>query len=139
MTTAKTMQDNGMAPPAVGNRLDRAVRAVRYGWTPIGMIEDYSGTWIAANEQDCRTCRNFRGTQHCHSVLRCVDGLAAKKARPLADWHEEDGPVLWWRFPVEEPPYCGSPNCDDWPGYHTHWTPLLVPEPPAVAVAAEAA
>ena len=50
---------------------------------------------------------------------------------PLADWHEEVGVVLWWRFPVEEPPYCGSPHYDDWPGYHTHWTPLIVPDEPA--------
>jgi hypothetical protein len=56
--------------------------------------------------------------------------LAAKQARPLADWHEEVGVVLWWRFPVEEPPYCGSPHYDDWPGYHTHWTPLIVPYDP---------
>lgn len=55
---------------------------------------------------------------------------AAKKARPLADWHEEFGVVLWWRFPVDEPPYCGSPLDDEWPGYHTHWTPLIVPYDP---------
>lgn len=60
-------------------------------------------------------------------------GLNAKKARPLSDWKEEDGPVLWWRFPVEEPPYCGSPLHDSWPGYHTHWTPLILPDDPAEA------
>lgn len=62
-----------------------------------------------------------------------VDGTAARKAIPLSDWHEDIGAALWWRFPVEEPPYCGSPVCDDWPGYHTHWTPILVPHEPAVA------
>jgi hypothetical protein len=31
------------------------------------------------------------------------------KARPLSEWHEDMGPKLWWRFPIEEPPYCGSP------------------------------
>lgn len=61
------------------------------------------------------------------------------EAQRLEDWHEDDGPALWWRFPLNEPPYCGHPNCDDWPGYHTHWTPLVVPDAPAVAVAAEAA
>lgn len=49
---------------------------------------------------------------------------------PLAEWGEEDGAVLWWRFPVDEPPYVGSPLCDDWPGYHTHWTRLAVPAAP---------
>lgn len=66
-------------------------------------------------------------------------GQAAKKARPLEDWHEEMGPVLWWRFPVDEAPWCGTPNCDDWPHYHTHFTPLVVPEAPAVGAVTEAA
>lgn len=57
-------------------------------------------------------------------------GMAAKQARPLSEWDEDNGAVLWWRFPVDEPPYCGHPNCDDWPGYHTHWTPLVVPGAP---------
>lgn len=59
-------------------------------------------------------------------------GLAASKARPLDDWHEDTGTVLWWRFPIEEPPYCGHPNCDSWlPDYYTHWTPLVIPAAPA--------
>ena len=66
--------------------------------------------------------------------------LAAITPRPLAEWSEEDGAVLWWRFPVEEPPYVGTPLDDDWPvmgtatggttNYVTHWTRLLVPEEP---------
>ena len=44
--------------------------------------------------------------------------------RSLDDWHEDIGPVLWWFFPVQEAPWCGGPNDSDWPGYHTHWTPL---------------
>lgn len=27
---------------------------------------------------------------------------------PAADWREEDGDVLWWHFPVCEPPIVGS-------------------------------
>lgn len=49
-------------------------------------------------------------------------------ARPLAEWHEDDGPVLWWKLPVDEPPWVGTPLDDDWPmpggPYYTHWTPL---------------
>jgi hypothetical protein len=79
------------------------------------------------------------------------------KARPLSEWCEKDGDVLWWKFPIEEPPYCGSPldlgktvevettvrtftseeqspifrqHVGGWPGYHTHWTPLELPEEP---------
>ena len=51
-------------------------------------------------------------------------------ARPLEEWHEDYGDVLWWKFPVEEPPYVGSPLDASWSGHHTHWTPIAVPEPP---------
>lgn len=49
-------------------------------------------------------------------------------ARPESEWGEDDGPVLWWRWPVREPPYAGTPLDDDWvPDYYTHWTPIIVP------------
>ncbi|MFD1776979.1 hypothetical protein [Paenibacillus rhizophilus] len=51
--------------------------------------------------------------------------------RPIDEWHEDVGPVLWWTFPIEEPPYCGTPLDGDWPEYHTHWTPFIVPFTPA--------
>jgi hypothetical protein len=52
----------------------------------------------------------------------------AAVARPVDEWHEDIGPVLWWRFPVEEPPYCGGPLDTEWvPDYYTHFTPLIVP------------
>ena len=50
--------------------------------------------------------------------------------RPLEEWWEAYGDVLWWKFPIEEPPYVGSPLDENWPGYHTHWTPIPLPEPP---------
>lgn len=56
---------------------------------------------------------------------------AETPARPLADWHEDFGSVLWWKFPVVEPPYVGSPLSEDWPEYHTHWTNIEVPDEPA--------
>jgi hypothetical protein len=48
----------------------------------------------------------------------------------LDEWTEETGAVLWWRFPVVEPPYVGSPLDDDWPGHHTHWTEIPIPSDP---------
>ena len=48
-------------------------------------------------------------------------------ARPIEEWHEDFGFVLWWKFPIEEPPYVGCPLDEDWPGYHTHWTPIPIP------------
>ena len=53
-----------------------------------------------------------------------------REPRPLEEWGEDYGDVLWWAFPIEEPPYVGSPLDEKWPGYHTHWTPIVVPEPP---------
>lgn len=68
--------------------------------------------------------------------------------RPLSEWHEDMGDVMWWFFPVTEAPYIGSPldlgrmefiplhdvdgkriggmrvNVGGWPGCHTHFTPL---------------
>jgi hypothetical protein len=44
--------------------------------------------------------------------------------RPISEYHEDMGFVLWWILPVREPPYSGSPGCDDWPEYHTHFTPV---------------
>lgn len=50
--------------------------------------------------------------------------------RLLEEWGEDYGDVLWWKFPIEEPPYVGSPLSADWPGYHTHWLPIPVPKTP---------
>lgn len=56
----------------------------------------------------------------------------APTARPEREWHEDFGPVLWWRFTVSEAPWCGTPLDSDWPGYHRWWTPLgPAPLPPA--------
>ena len=46
------------------------------------------------------------------------------EAKPLSEWHEDTGNVTWWAFPVMEPPWIGTPGDSDWPGHHTHWTPL---------------
>jgi hypothetical protein len=48
---------------------------------------------------------------------------AAPVAIPGERYHEDMGPVTWWRLPVDEPPWVGTPNDSDWPGYHTHFTP----------------
>lgn len=42
---------------------------------------------------------------------------------PAKDWHEELGDVLWWRFPIKEAPYIGSPLAGDFPAdFVTHWS-----------------
>ncbi|MEK4474321.1 hypothetical protein NSQ91_13985 [Paenibacillus sp. FSL R7-0048] len=52
-------------------------------------------------------------------------------ARPLDEWHEEMGDMLWWMFPIQEPPYCGNPLDSDWSDCYTHWTPIVIPADPA--------
>lgn len=44
--------------------------------------------------------------------------------RPIGKYHEDMRNVLWWKIPIEEPPYCGTPNDSNWPSYHTHFSPL---------------
>lgn len=72
------------------------------------------------------------------SVLHCraSDASGAESmagwVRPESEWHEDIGDVLWWRFPIVEAPYVGSPLDTDWPGYHTHWTRFSLPSPPKV-------
>lgn len=53
------------------------------------------------------------------------------EAKPISEWHEEDGNVLWWSFPIEEGPYAGTPLDENFPeDYYTHWTPIFCPIPP---------
>jgi len=60
--------------------------------------------------------------------------MGLSDARPLDEWHEDHGAVLWWTFPVRESPYVGSPLWNSWPGRHTHWTPIVVPVEPTQMV-----
>lgn len=60
-----------------------------------------------------------------------IDFEHAATPKPIDEWNEDDGDVLWWIFPVCEPPYCGTPNDSEWPEYHTHWTPIVMPQEPS--------
>lgn len=33
----------------------------------------------------------------------------SEKPRPHYEWSEDMGDVLWWLWPIEQPPYVGSP------------------------------
>lgn len=76
---------------------------------------------------------------------RLREAVTTNHPRPLAEWKEDDGDVVWWTWRdgewLGEPAYIGSPLClgfgvpvsvgenefvanvGGWPGYHTHWTP----------------
>jgi hypothetical protein len=56
-------------------------------------------------------------------LRECV--LPQVEAIPAEDYHEGYGDVVWWRLPVDEPPYVGSPLDSLWlKGYYTHFTRL---------------
>ena len=63
------------------------------------------------------------------NTLQQIDEPQAEKveARLAEHWHEDIGPVLWWNFPVEEPPYCGTPLDEHFPKYKTHFTTIDMP------------
>lgn len=57
-------------------------------------------------------------------------------ARPYDERGEDYGEALWWSFPIEEPPYLGSPisyhadGSPTVPEWCTHWTPVFIPRDP---------
>ena len=61
-------------------------------------------------------------------IINQLDEPTKVIAQLAEKWHEDIGPVLWWDFPVEEPPYCGTPLDDDFPKYKTHFTELRIPD-----------
>lgn len=97
----------------------------------VGMMDSAEGQGPIFPDVDelCRYLKdvadNLRTLEESHFMANSADS-----------WHEEDGEVLWWRFPVQEAPYVGSPLCEDWhEDYYTHWTKLPIPWeiPPAEA------
>jgi hypothetical protein len=40
---------------------------------------------------------------------------------PADEWNEDIGSVLWWRLPIEEPPYCGTPLDSDFESDNGEW------------------
>lgn len=93
---------------------------------------NYWGEIIAFDTDDAlpgctvlATDPGFAGTKHVYPLKQLQH--RRKMVRPLEEWHEDYGYAVWWTWRdgqwLGEPSYIGSPLCDDWPGYHTHWTP----------------
>lgn len=53
-----------------------------------------------------------------------------KYARHIDDYHEDMGSVLWWRDPIVEPPYVGTPLDSDFDDTYKWWSPIDIPEIP---------
>lgn len=51
----------------------------------------------------------------------------SNEPRPIEEWGEDYGDCLWWSFPIEEPPYCGTPLDCNFPNHVTHFTRLILP------------
>lgn len=109
-------------------------------WTRLpqftGILIVRAGEWIDQSTFRHRMCSRHDLLAPIELALTEPGRLTVKPlfSRPMAMalsmWTEDVGDCLWWRFPVEEPPYVGSPLDTDWPGYHTHWTRIHVPEAP---------
>lgn len=88
---------------------------------------------ITKSEILCYDCGEY-GRSDCVEAIAdylLAHGVTVQEcAKPLEEWGEDCGDVLWWKFPIEEPPYVGSPLDEKWPAYHTHWTPIVMPQPP---------
>lgn len=59
-----------------------------------------------------------------HNAYYLVKELVDKATvlRPISEWCEELDDCLWWKVPIDKPPYYGSPLNDDFPWYVTHFT-----------------
>ena len=77
-----------------------------------------------------RSCRDWNLVSNQDAVNFILDFINKNKLKTLDEWNESDGDVLWWKFPVNESPYCGSPLDTEFPDYLTHWTKFVVPNNP---------
>lgn len=57
-------------------------------------------------------------------------GRQASELNKLDDWGEDDSICLWWKFPIEEEPYVGSPLDVNFPNDVTHFTRIIIPDEP---------
>lgn len=61
-------------------------------------------------------------------VIDDADRLASlSRVRPRKSWTSLDGPVLWWKLPVDSAPFVGTPDDAMCSEDFTHWTPLPLP------------
>ena len=57
---------------------------------------------------------------------KCGAHLLGPSYAKMADnWFEELGPVIWFKYPIDEAPWVGTPLWGDWvDDYYTHFLPL---------------
>lgn len=57
-----------------------------------------------------------------------IQAVEIQIPQEVSDWHEDYGDCLWWSFPIDEPPYCGTPLDCDFPDHVTHFTRFAIPQ-----------
>ena len=92
---------------------------------PSGLIERFNNALAQVGHPDYSLREFLEVCREVATALSAVQEPVEREVfpRPLDSWHEDFGPVTWWKLPVEEPAWIGTPLDTDWPGYHTHWTP----------------
>ena len=88
---------------------------------------DFSKPWTSLDRSDYKEGYND-ASDDIIGIVNQLDEPTKVIAHLAEKWHEDIGPVLWWDFPVEEPPYCGTPLDDDFPKYNRHFTELHIPD-----------
>lgn len=89
--------------PLIGQRTDRFCTCHK---TPEQMMQAEIDTLRERRDDLLRANNAFEA--------RAREAERAAKAmttlRPASEYHEDMGDVLWWKLPITEPPYVGSPN-----------------------------
>lgn len=95
------------------------------------LITEHSGSrWALSPTSDALIAAEvlvFGGGPPSVLLERFKAKLDMRTPRKKDDWEEDFGAVLWWKFPIVEPPYVGTPLDDDFPAYVTHWTHIPLP------------
>ena len=128
------------------SELDRSAHAVfafaagkrAGGWRGTGVLCARCGHELKSSY--CEERLYMVRCQECETVtlVKAASPAAAAErlgimAQPADEWCEEYGDCLWWSFPIEEPPYLGTPISWDRhgdptvPDECTHFTRIYLP------------
>lgn len=108
------------------------------GWHQTGVICSRCGSELETTY--CEERLYMVRCKHCKTTT-IVEGKSPKDAAetigivaiPADEWQEDDLDCLWWSFPIEEPPYLGSPISFNQhgeptvPKWCTHFTKIPIP------------
>ena len=83
----------------------------------------------------CRTKTNYWYEPKDIALCEHCAKTTKRAALPTKEeWCAKEDAISKQKNSHWRPAWIGAPNCEDWPGYHTHWTPH--PEQPVFAAIA---